>query len=463
MMASFRQLDRPFWQKLIQIGVPVSLQSMLFSLLGVVDIFMVSQLGEAATAAVGVGNRIFFFNLIVIVGASGAVSVLASQYFGAGNLDGVRRVLAQSWVVALLFTLPFMVLYLVAPQSVVSVIASDPQYVSLATDYLWVTGASLFCTALVVPVEGALRSVGEAKLPTRVSIIAIIINAILNALLIFGLFGFPELGVLGAGIGTSISRLCQTAILFYALHRRYPHLLPTRDNWRQAKSPQHRARYYKVAWPMIVHDTGWAAGILVYNVIVGQLGVSELAIISLLSPIESVLISAFLGFAVAASIILGNEIGAQNYQRVESTAWWYVLTSCALALLLALLCYLAKPWLAWLIGHSPLEDSAMALNVCLVMAFGMVLRVFNMVGIGGVLKSGGDIRYSIFIDLFGQWAIGIPLAYFTGLVLGWPLHWVLMVIWLEEVAKIFLTTQRIFSKRWINNLINDGDSPTLTA
>ncbi len=163
-MASFRQLDRPFWQKLIQIGVPVSLQSMLFSLLGVVDIFMVSQLGEAATAAVGVGNRIFFFNLIVIVGASGAVSVLASQYFGAGNLDGVRRVLAQSWVVALLFTLPFMVLYLVAPQSVVSVIASDPQYVSLATDYLWVTGASLFCTALVVPVEGALRSVGEAKL-----------------------------------------------------------------------------------------------------------------------------------------------------------------------------------------------------------------------------------------------------------------------------------------------------------
>jgi Na+-driven multidrug efflux pump len=127
------------------------------------------------------------------------------------------------------------------------------------------------------------------------------------------------------------------------------------------------------------------------------------------------------------------------------------------------LCYLAKPWLAWLISHSPLEDSAMALNVCLVMAFGMVLRVFNMVGIGGVLKSGGDIRYSIFIDLFGQWAIGIPLAYFTGLVLGWPLHWVLMVIWLEEVAKIFLTTQRIFSKRWINNLINDGDSPTLTA
>ncbi len=206
---------------------------------------------------------------------------------------------------------------------------------------------------------------------------------------------------------------------------------------------------------MLIHDSAWAAGLLVYNVIVGQLGVSELAIISLLAPVESVLISAFLGFAVAASIILGNEIGAQNYQRVESTAWWYVITSCSLALVLALLCMAAKPLLAWVISHSPLENHQLALNVCLVMAFGMVFKVFNMVGIGGVLKSGGDIRYSIFIDLFGQWAVGIPLAYLTGIVWGWPLHWVLMVIWLEEWGKIGLTTQRINSKRWINNLISE--------
>ncbi|MBF4337557.1 MATE family efflux transporter, partial [Vibrio anguillarum] len=150
-MTPFHQLDRQFWRKLIDIGVPVSLQSMLFSLLGVVDIFMVSQLGESATAAVGVGNRIFFFNLIVIVGASGAVSVLASQYFGAGNIEGIKRTLAQSWIVALLFTLPFMLLYLWIPQSVVSLVANDAQYVTLATDYLWITALSLFCTALVVP------------------------------------------------------------------------------------------------------------------------------------------------------------------------------------------------------------------------------------------------------------------------------------------------------------------------
>ncbi|EGU18109.1 putative adhesin [Vibrio mimicus SX-4] len=434
------------------------MQSMLFSLLGVVDIFMVSQLGESATAAVGVGNRIFFFNLIVIVGASGAVSVLAAQYFGAGNLDGVRRTLAQSWMMAIVLTLPFALIYTLMPETIVALVADEPQYVAQATDYLWVTGISLFCTALVVPLEGALRSIGEAKLPTRVSIFAIIVNAILNALLIFGLFGFPELGVLGAGLGTTLSRLFQTALLFVLVKRRYAHLLPNRNHWQESVQRRHRQRYLTVAWPMLIHDSAWAAGLLVYNVIVGQLGVSELAIISLLAPIESVLISAFLGFAVAASIILGNEIGAQNYQRVENTAWWYVITSCSLALLLALLCMAAKPLLAWVISHSPLENHQLALNVCLVMAFGMVFKVFNMVGIGGVLKSGGDIRYSIFIDLFGQWAVGIPLAYLTGIVWGWPLHWVLMIIWLEELVKMGLTAQRISSKRWINNLVSEPAS-----
>ncbi|ENM5759923.1 MATE family efflux transporter [Vibrio mimicus] len=458
MIVHFRQLDRPFWQKLLQIGLPVSMQSMLFSLLGVVDIFMVSQLGESATAAVGVGNRIFFFNLIVIVGASGAVSVLAAQYFGAGNLDGVRRTLAQSWMMAIVLTLPFALIYTLMPDTIVALVADEPQYVAQATDYLWVTGISLFCTALVVPLEGALRSIGEAKLPTRVSIFAIIVNAILNALLIFGLFGFPELGVLGAGLGTTLSRLFQTALLFVLVKRRYAHLLPNRNHWQESVRRRHRQRYLTVAWPMLIHDSAWAAGLLVYNVIVGQLGVSELAIISLLAPIESVLISAFLGFAVAASIILGNEIGAQNYQRVENTAWWYVITSCSLALLLALLCMAAKPLLAWVISHSPLENHQLALNVCLVMAFGMVFKVFNMVGIGGVLKSGGDIRYSIFIDLFGQWAVGIPLAYLTGIVWGWPLHWVLMIIWLEELVKMGLTAQRISSKRWINNLVSEPAS-----
>lgn len=460
MRSTYRHLDKEFWQKLIQIGLPVSLQTMMFSLLGVVDIFMVNQLGDAATAAVGVGNRIFFFNLIMVSGISGAVSVLASQYFGAGDFNGIRRTLAQSWALSVLAIIPFVGIYILAPESVVSVVASDPDYVQLATDYLWITGASLIGTAVVVPLESALRSVGEAKLPTKISILSILVNVVLNALLIFGLFGFPELGVVGAAIGTTVSRFVQTIALLLVAKKHYANLFPTIDNWRDALLAKHRKKYLTIAMPMLIHDTAWAGGLLIYNVIVGQMGVGELAIISLLSPVESILISAFMGFAVAASIVLGNEIGAKNYQRVENTAWGYVLVSCGLAMLLALLCFIAKPIIVYLVDLTHLELKETAVNVTLVIALSMVLRVFNMVGIGGVLKSGGDINYSIFIDLFGQWAIGIPLAYYTALVLGWPLEWVMLIVLAEELIKIALTSQRINSKKWINNLIEEQPSTT---
>ncbi|WP_050932261.1 MATE family efflux transporter [Vibrio harveyi] len=460
MLLTRQYIDKAFWKKLIAIGVPVSLQSMLFSLLGAIDIFMVSQLGESATAAVGVGNRIFFFNLAVVFGLCGAVTVLASQYYGSGNLSGIRRTLAQSWFISLIVTLPFILLYVVYDKEIVSFMADDPEYVGYAREYLVVTGLSLIGTAVVVPIESVLRSVGEAKMPTYVSIAAIIVNVFLNAVLIFGLLGFPQWGVFGAAVGTFISRFFQTAVLVYFFCRRYSHLLPTLSDWREGTVKKYRNKYFKVSMPMLIHDALWTGGLIVYSIIYGQLGVTELAIISFLSPIEGVLISTFMGFAVAASVLLGNDIGAQQYDRVEKTAWWYVLTSAVLATILFFAVWICSPLILNLLEMSPLTDKQMALNVCLVLALGMILRVFNMVGIGGVLKSGADIRYSIFIDTFGQWAIGIPLTYYTGMVLGLPLHWVLMSLLVEELVKGILTTHRIQSKRWINNMVDDDTSVT---
>lgn len=460
MLLTREYIDKAFWQKLITIGLPVSLQSMLFSLLGVVDIFMVSLLGESATAAVGVGNRIFFFNLAVVFGLCGAVTVLASQYYGSGNLAGIRRTLAQSWFISILVTLPFIVLYAIFDEEIVSFMSDDPEYVTYARDYLVVTGFSLIATAIVVPIEAVLRSVGQTKLATNVSISAIVVNVALNYVLIFGLFGFPQWGVFGAAVGSFVSRFFQTAVLIYFFYKRYAYLIPTKFDWVQGRLKQYRKKYFKVSLPMLVHDALWTGGLIVYSIIYGQLGVSELAIISFLSPIEGVLISTFMGFAVAASVLLGNDIGAKHYDRVEKTAWWYVLTSAILATLLFFLVWLSSPMIHHLLVLSPLTDADMALNVCLVMALGMILRVFNMVGIGGVLKSGADIRYSIFIDTFGQWAIGIPLTYYTGMVLGLPLHFVLMSLLAEELVKGVLTTYRIQSKRWINNMVEDDQPVT---
>ncbi|MGF1760457.1 MATE family efflux transporter [Photobacterium sagamiensis] len=459
--------DKEFWNKTWRLAIPVSMQSMLFAVLGLVDIMMVSKLGESQIAAVGVGNRIFFFNLLMIIGVSGAVGVLAAQFFGAGRMDGVRRTLLQSWVCAVVFTIPFAVLYRLAPQSIVSLITDEPAFVEHATTYLFVCGWSIIFTAIVVPLESALRAVGVAKMPTVVGLIAVLINALLNALLIFGLYGFPEMGVAGAALGTTISRGIQTVLLLLVTYWKYNEILPKAEDVDAAVVPKARKKYLSVALPMIIHDGGWAMGLLVYNYIIGQLGVTELAIISLLSPIEGVLISGFIGFAVAASTILGHELGAENYQRAWYQSWWFVGLSASLALLLGVTVILFHDGIGSLLAKTAAPDLEMAINVTLVLALGLCLKVFNMVGIGGVLRSGGDIRASIFIDLFAQWGVGIPLAIFTGIYLGWPLHWVMLAILTEELVKVVLTTHRIRARHWLTNLINDespdGDKECLAA
>ena len=455
--------DRNFWQKTWRLALPVSMQSMLFALLGLVDVLMVSKLGESPVAAVGIGNRIFFFNLLLVVGVSGAVGVLAAQYFGAGRMDGVRRTLLQSWVCAIVFTLPFAIIYRLFPQQIVSVISDQADFVIHAKDYLYVCGWSIIFTAIVVPLEAALRAVGEAKMPTYVGLVAVLLNATLNALLIFGLYGFPEMGVAGAALGTTISRGIQTVILLVATYYRHRAILPLAIDIDTAKTPQARKRYLTIALPMIIHDAGWAMGVLVYSFIFAQLGVTELAIISLLSPIEGVLISAFIGFSVAASTILGHELGAENYQRAWHQSWLFIGLSVSMAFVLGITIWLASDTVSLWLQRADTPNLAMSLNVTMVLALGLFLKVFNMVGIGGVLRSGGDIKFSIFIDLFGQWGIGIPLAIFTGIFLGWPLHWVLIAILAEEVVKVGLTAYRIRGRKWLANLINDTDSVLVSA
>ncbi len=140
-------------------------------------------------------------------------------------------------VCAVVFTVPFALLYRFSPAELVSFVTDDPVFVEHATSYLFVCGWSVIFTAIVVPLESALRAVGEAKMPTVVGLIAVLINAALNALLIFGLYGFPEMGVAGAALGTTISRGIQTVILLVVAYWKYNAIFPKVSDVDAAVTP----------------------------------------------------------------------------------------------------------------------------------------------------------------------------------------------------------------------------------
>lgn len=440
-------------QRLWQLALPVSLQSMMFSLLGLIDIMMVSQLGATEVAAVGLGNRVFFFNLLVIAGLCGGVSVLAAQYFGRGDLAGVRRALALALAGSLLVSLPFVLLYTLAPGQVMALATDDAVLRPLADHFLRITGPSLLCTALVIPLEAALRSVGNAAAPTRIGLVTILANVLFNYALIFGNLGCPELGVAGSAWGTVLARLLQSALLLGYLLRREARLWPRLPDWLAAMQRREMRRFGFIALPLLVHDGLWAFGMMLYGFLYARLGVDELAIMTTLGALEGILISLFFGLAVACSTLLGHNLGAERYEEAWQQSQLFLLLAPLGALLIGLCVWVMQaPLLAW-VGNLPAELSSQASEVLAILCLGMLIKVFNMVGIVGVLRAGGDINYTILVDIISMWCIGLPLATLAVVLLGWSLPAVVAVVLLEEVSKAILVLQRIGRRRWLRNLI----------
>ena len=450
-IATFK--DSSFQKKLWELALPIAFQSLLYSFLGLIDILMVSQLGENEIAAVGLGNKIFFFNLLMLVGVSHAGGVLGAQFFGAKNLSGLRRTLVNSLFYSLLFAIPFIIFYMASPQTITSFASEDHALLSLANQYLVITAGSLVFTAVVMPFETTLRSTGDTKTAMRISILVLPINALLNYIFIFGYLGFPEMGVAGSAWGTFIARAIQMLLLVLFVTQKRAFILPSSFEIKQALSIFDMKRYFKLAFPMLLHDSAWAFGVLVYTFIFAMIGIQELAVMSMVSTIEQTIFALFIGVAIASSTMIGHELGAKAFDRAWQQAWTFIFFVPVLAFLFfPIIYFLRVPILSFFPTLSP-EALNSASHVLIILASFLFIRVINFIGVIGVLRSGGDVKYSTFIDIFSMWCIGIPLTYISVKYYDFTLAQAYLVALSEEVIKMLLVIHRVRKKRWLKNIL----------
>ncbi|HEY5714934.1 MAG TPA: MATE family efflux transporter [Psychromonas sp.] len=450
-VATFRQ--PAFQKKLWRLALPITFQSLLYSFLGLVDILMVGQLGENEIAAVGLGNKIFFFNLLMMVGISHAGGVLASQYYGARDMSGLRRSLVVSMLFSLIIITPFVIFYSLSPQTITHLASDDPALLLLANDYLVITAWSFIFTAVVLPVETALRSAGDTQTAMHISMLVIPINALLNYILIFGHWGFPEMGVQGSALGTFLARLIQLILLLAFVGKKRRFIITTKDEIIQAMSQSEMIRYIKIATPMVLHDSGWALGVFVYTLIFAMIGVQELAVMSMVSTIEQTIFALFIGIAIASGTMIGHELGAKAFYNAWQQAWTFILFVPIIAFIFTPVIIFFREPILGLFPTLSVNAAASASQVLLVLAFALFIRVINFIGIIGVLRSGGDVNYSTFIDIFSMWCIGIPLTFIAVKFYNFTLVEAYLVTLCEELIKIILVIQRVHKKHWLKNIL----------
>ncbi len=442
--------DPEYFDNVRKIALPIIMQQLMFSLLNMLGIVFVGQKGDASVAAVGLAGQIAFLLNLVHFGIISGAAMFTAQFWGKRDIANLRRVLGLCLILAISASLIFFILAQFFPSQILRIYSKDAEVIALGTNYIRTFSWTFLFFAVTFSYALVMRSTGNVKLPTTVSVGALFISTVLSYSLIFGKFGFPELGIQGAAVAMVIARFLECVTLLTVV---YATKSPVAASFRELTGFD-RVFFGKVIKPMlpvILNELFWSLGITTYNIIYGRMGTQAYAAMNIVATIEQVAFVVFIGVSNATSVLVGNRIGAGK----EDEAYVYAGRSIGIGivggLLLGLVLQLVKGPVLSLYKVSPevIENASYIINV---VTFFLWIRVNNMTTVVGILRAGGDTRFSLFLDGIIIWIVGVPMAYLAAFIFGLPVYFVYLFAMSEEAVKWVLGIRRYLSRKWINNL-----------
>jgi putative MATE family efflux protein len=442
--------DPEYFRQLFKIGIPVALQQAIFSLLNMVGYVMVGQRGDVAMAAVGVAGQVYFLLNLFLFGIVSGSAMVTAQLWGKGDILNIRKVLALCLWMSIAISGIFVILAETIPAQIVGFYSSDPQVIALGSDYLRILAGAFIFFAITFSYGLILRSVGNIKLPVSISVASVVLNILLSYGLIFGKLGLPEMGVLGAAWAAFISRVLECVTLLAVT---YATRSPVAGAPRELMSFDSRffARVMKPVLPVILNELLWSLGITAYNAVYGHIGTEALAAINIALTVDNLAMALFIGAGTATSVAVGNLIGAGEKEKAYRYSGRSLGLGIGLAVLVGVIVLLTRdPVIALYKVSSEAADAAY--RILTILGLFLWIRMTNMIVIIGILRSGGDTRYSLFLDGVIIWILGVPMAVLGGFVLHLPVYWVYLMVMSEELTKCILGLRRYFSRKWIHDL-----------
>jgi putative MATE family efflux protein len=289
-----------------------------------------------------------------------------------------------------------------------------------------------------------------------VSIISFFTNALFNYLLIFGKFGFPRLGVKGAAYGTLIARAVEITLILYSIYSRkknnpLAHSIRDMTDW----TGDFIKKYFKTAYPVILNEAFWSLGTVLYSVAYAKIGTEAAAAVQILNTVLNIFMVMSRGLANACTVMVGNKIGADEEDEAVEYANNFMILSAVLGLVLGILLFFTTDSiLIFFRNLTPgLHDTSKKLLIVSAALF--FIKSFNGTMIVGVLRGGGDTKFSMILEMGAVWLVGVPLAFLGALVFRFPVYYVSLMVNMEEVVKAFIGIFRVKSKKWVTNVIND--------
>ena len=445
---------REFWKAMLALAIPIALQNMLSASFSLVDTLMVGQLGDIALSATGMAGQWSWLFGMGLFGISSGASVFVSQYFGDGNVKGIRRTVGIAVSAGLLLSLLFVATAALFPAGIVSIFNQNEQIVSTGASYLRFACISYPAMALTNILGAVLRSVEQPKLPMAVTGISAGANVVLNYLLIFP----AGLGVKGAAIATAISSwLGPILLIAFSVAKKNILVAPLREFSFGGK---HLREFFKKATPVIINETMWGLGTVAYNVIFANMGHEEYAAITIVKTFENIAFCFFMGLCNACCVMVGKSVGSGSIRHaIRDTKRFLVLMPITSLVIGTVIILFRAPLVSIFNLGSNISAYTVttAQHLLIIYAAWTVVRNLPYLIVVGILRPGGDTAFGMVVELLALWLFSVPLTYIAANVLGLPFLTVYLLMYVsEDVTKTIVFFFYYRSGRWIRPVTDAG-------
>ena len=442
--------DKKFIYSVLVVAIPIMLQNLIQTSVNLVDSLMVGQLGDAAIGGVAAVNRYYLILNGGMFGLTSAVAIFIAQFYGARNEEKLRESFRFSIVSSYVVILPFFIIAFLFPEAIISIFTKDVTLIEAGVRYLRVACYTFLPLGISMSISGAMRCIGETKIPLIASVISVGVNTFLNYCLIFGNFGMPNFGVQGAAIATLVARLVEMTLLLVILKfTEFPFKTKLQDLF-DIDSSLVKQISLKAA-PLAMNEILWSGGNAMMLKFYGTRGGVVLSGNAICGTFTDIFYTLFSGMSVATTIMVSQPLGANKLDEAKDNGYRMVGVASMLAFCLSCLMVTTNFIVPILYASASLEVLTIAKSMIIIQAICFPIYTLNIQSFN-VLRAGGDAKSTLILDSGFMWCFTIPMlaifAYFTNI----NIYLLFALGRGSELVKLVLSFALLKKENWVKNL-----------
>lgn len=440
---------RIFYRKLWGLVLPIAIQNLMTALVSASDAFMLGFVSQTSLSAVSLATQIQFVHNLFMLALTIGATTLAAQYWGKGDTDSVEEILAIVLKISMAVSVVFFIAAMFFSGFLMRIFTNDIKLIQAGIPYLRIVSVSHLFMGFSQIYLCIMKNSGRTAKSTIYGSVAVVINIGFNVIFIFGLAGFPAMGIAGAALATTVSRALELLLTIYEnMHRS---LVCVRLKYIRNSSKKLKKDFWHYTTPVLGNELVWGCGFTMFSVIMGHLGSDAVAANSVANILKNIIACVCNGIGIGAGIIVGNELGKGEMERAREYGNRLFKLAVGAGAVSGLILLAVSPVLRIFTGSLSAQAHSYLKNMMYICTYYMIGKSVNATVIAGVFCAGGDTKFGLKCDAVTMWVILIPIGMITAFVLKLPIMVVYFIISMDEIIKLPAVYRHYKKYNWVRN------------